>query len=125
MESNYIRNTAAMAIKNNEEASCTMKRIVKSLGLITVIRDRDENRRSEYSAEYLAIYGTPAEQIAKREREIAKAFLYIDAICGKSVKTKRYLDVNSLNDVEDLATELASFVSMAFVDESGQMFSFV
>lgn len=119
---NYVKSTAAHVIRKNPDALCTMKRIAKTLALITVIKNRSENRRSAYSAEYLAIYGTPEEQIAKRERNIAKAFLYVDAICNKEVKTKRYLDVNNINDIEDLAEELASFLSESFVDERGQAF---
>lgn len=119
---NYIKNTAPAIIRRNSEALCTMKRIAKTLALITVIKNRSENRRSAYSAKYLAIYGTPEEQVANRERDIAKAFLYVNAICNKEVKTKRYLDANNINDIEDLAEELATFLSESFVDERGQAF---
>jgi len=107
----YIKSNASEVISNETKLCRITKEIIQSIDLYFNVKNEHIYRRSAQSAESIAVYGSQSERAARVLENIGRQFLWLNKASGKEIKTSRYLDLTSEDDLLDLIDELLIFCS--------------
>lgn len=120
----YITNNAALKIKASKKATSELRSIWRKIIALHVVEARSGSKEMSRDPEDIVINGTKEAQIAGLMRAIGNSFLALDRICGRKVKTSRFLRVNDPDDLDELVGELTTLCTSVHTDEDGKRFVF-
>lgn len=120
----YLTENAALKIKASKKATAELNNVWRKIIALHVIEDRSGSREMARSAESVVIYGTRDQQIASLSKAIGAGFLAIDRMCGRTVKTTRFLHIDDPDELDELIGELTLLCTTVHEDEDGKKFIF-